>query len=276
VSAAMVIPDEHLDHRERFVDFVQNEAEPWHREHLGRLYGLWQDWNARHYESVMVPPIIVLNEPGTPQLYGSCGPVSGWGAKSEIRIRPSLLRGTHPHLQAGERFEPGRRRFVDDVLLHEMIHQWQQEISGLRDEAYHGHGPAFRDVCNRIGAELGVPPVRTCKQRGADAHLPSCSQWPHNVRPPEHYQGAYGVPAKPAPIRQTFELPADPVLLGQSLPRLLDADELDAMLKAIAVARPALALSWAVTASGDTRKDDAATITTIQDPDEEHSHAAAD
>ena len=54
---------------------------------------------------------------------------------------------------------------------------------------YHGHGPKFRDQCNRIGAMLGLPPVRTGKARGKDKGLPSCAYWPHCVRPADYYQG---------------------------------------------------------------------------------------
>ena len=38
-----------------------------------------------------------------------------------------------------------------DVLLHETVHQWHDEITGQVERGYHGHGPAFRDECNRIG-----------------------------------------------------------------------------------------------------------------------------
>lgn len=34
------------------------EAEPWHREHLGHLYSLWDEWNAAYFDGAMVPPII--------------------------------------------------------------------------------------------------------------------------------------------------------------------------------------------------------------------------
>lgn len=62
-----------------------------------------------------------------------------------------------------------------DVLLHAMVHKHQHEILGKTDACYHGLGPAFRDTANRKGRELGLPRVRTCKARGADAALPSAS-----------------------------------------------------------------------------------------------------
>src|SRR5262249_48651882 len=80
---------------------------------------------------------------------------------------------------------------VADILLHETIHQYQTEVSGQTEEGYSGHGPHFRDLANKIGAKLGLPPVRTGKKRGKEKDLPSCSYWPHIVRPAEYYQGAY-------------------------------------------------------------------------------------
>jgi hypothetical protein len=181
---------EQRQHREEFLDYVLTEAEPWHREHLGRLYEDWERYNETYFAEALVPPYILLSEPSNPRRLGDCSPYSGFGGKSQIRLRPSLLRGTHPHIDPQSPLE-GRYRFVTDVLLHETIHQFHQEITGLDDHWYHGHGPAFRDVCNFIGALLGLPPVRDSKNRGKDKELPSCSQWPHNVRPADHYLGAY-------------------------------------------------------------------------------------
>lgn len=123
-----------------------------------------------------------------------------------------------------------RVAFVIDVLLHEMIHQWQQEVSGETDEHYHGHGPAFRDKANEIGRRLGLPPVRTCKKRGEDADLPSCSQWPHNVRPDAYYGGAH-VPTTRDGAR-TVRLPVDLELAVSVLREHFDAGELAARLLA--------------------------------------------
>ena len=55
------------------------------------------------------------------------------------------------------------------------------------------HGPAFHDECNRIGKELGLPPVRTAKARGPEKSLPSCAHWPFNVRPEGYYRGALDI-----------------------------------------------------------------------------------
>ncbi len=144
------------------------------------------------WRSALIPPILLLAEPSTPATYGQCSAVSSYGARSEIRIRPSLLAGTHPHIRHGGE---GANRFADDVLLHEQIHQWQQEITGQLEDSYHGHGPTFRDKANQIGAALGIAPVRTKHIRADSKELRPCAQWPHCVRPADHYLGAY-VPAR--------------------------------------------------------------------------------
>ena len=191
-SEVTPLAPEEIAHRIGFWEFVEAHGEPWHKQHLGRLLERWRQWNQEHYASLLIPPYILLNEPVAPTVYGSCARISGFGGRSQIRIRPSLLRGTHPNMRSGDVYKEGRFLFVADVLLHEMIHQWQQEVVGNPEGAYHGHGPLFRDKANEIGERLGLPRVRTSKDRGKkDKSLPSCSQWPHNVRPDEYYQGAY-------------------------------------------------------------------------------------
>lgn len=189
--APAALTAEILSHRRGFERFVLEHAEPWHREHLGRLFANWRAWNDKHFDGRLEPPYLLLAEPSTPRRYGDCGPLSGFGGRMQIRIRPSLVRGSHPHVRPGENYREGRLRFVDDILLHEMVHQWQFEVLGDSEPDYCGHGPLFRDVANRIGSVLGLPPVRDCKRRGKDRDRPSCSYWPHVVRPVDHYLGAY-------------------------------------------------------------------------------------
>lgn len=157
------------------------------------LHGLWTIYNGEHYTSAMVQPYILLDEPSEPRRYGQFSARGGLVRQAQIMIRPSLLDGTHPKWCAGAALEH-RRRFVADVLLHESIHQWQHEVAGQPDESYHGHGPAFRDKANEIGARYGLPPVRVAKKRGRDADLPSCAQWPHCVRPADYYGGHWDQP----------------------------------------------------------------------------------
>ncbi len=182
------LPAQDIAFREQMRRYILEHSEPWHREHLGHLGRLWEQWNIEHFAAAMVIPTILLSNPTNPRRLGQCGPISGFGCRSEIIIRPSLLVWTHPLVKAGAEYARGRSLFVADVLLHEMIHQWQQEVTGKTEDGNHGHGPGFRDKANEIGAKLGLPKVRTNQKRGKDKDLPSCSQWPH--RPDGFYLGA--------------------------------------------------------------------------------------
>ncbi|MDP9485017.1 MAG: SprT-like domain-containing protein [Actinomycetota bacterium] len=186
------LPAQDIAFREQMRRYILEHSEPWHREHLGRLERFWEQWNAEHFGAEMVIAAIVLSEPSTPRRLGQCAAVSGIGCRSEISIRPSLLTGTHPMVHVGDEYERGRSLLVADVLLHEMIHQWQQEVTGDTEEGYHGHGPTFSAKANEIGARLGLPLVgRTNKKRDcADKGLESPSYWPHIVRPEGYFLGA--------------------------------------------------------------------------------------
>jgi hypothetical protein len=200
------VPESHRQHRQAFKAFVEQETDTWqHSADAKRLYALFDEWNAAYFDGRLTVPYLVLLEPGSPRRLGDTSSISGWGGKLQIRLRPSLLDGTYPHLQAGAEFAEGRFRYVADVLLHEMVHHFHMEITGAREESFHGHGPAFRDECNRIGAALGLPPVRSGKKRGPDKDLPSCQQWPHNVRPPDYYLGAVIEPTPEPPQPPTTQ-----------------------------------------------------------------------
>jgi hypothetical protein len=185
-------------HRRAFQDFVLLEARPWYRQNLGRLYSLWGSWNRDYFGGALVTPYVMFSEPSCPQRLGDYARVSGFGGHGQVRLRPSLLTGTHSCVQSGGEYAEGRFLFVADVFLHESAHQWQHEVLGDLEDAYHGHGPKFRDQCNKIGAILGLPPVRTSKARGKDKRLPSCAHWPHCVRPAGYYLGAFPVEEREA------------------------------------------------------------------------------
>jgi hypothetical protein len=192
-----------IKHRKQYEKFVIKDGNPI----VSKLIDTWKVWNKDYFGNAFkVCPIILLSEPSKTSAYGSYSVMGAYGARSQIKIRPSLLSGTHPHMLAGPKYQEGRFLFIVDVLLHETIHLWQDEIVGCLEDAYHGHGPIFRDKCNEIGKKLGLPPVRTCKRRGSTKNLPSCSQFPHNVRPADYYEGAY-VPtnSKPTSLRKKLE-----------------------------------------------------------------------
>jgi hypothetical protein len=178
------------EHRESFRDFAISKSDEAWRPVMGRLYGLWDQWARELFENPMIAPYILLASPSRPQHLGDYSATSGFGGHSQIRIRRTLITGAHPAVRSDKQFSEGRFLFVADVLLHEMIHQYQYEVIGNADASYSGHGPNFREVANRIGAKLGLSSVRVAKARGKDKDLPSCAQWPHCVRPADYYLGA--------------------------------------------------------------------------------------
>ena len=178
-------------HRKEFAAYAREHGHEAYRPLLDRLYALWEDWNRQYFAGKLVTPHILLAEPKSPRAFGDHANISGWGSKNQIRIRPSLWNGSHPQVKAGDEYAEGRFLILADVLLHETIHQYHDEITGQVERSYHGHGPAFRDECNRIGKALGLPPVRTAKARGSEKSLPSCAHWPLNVRPEGYYRGAF-------------------------------------------------------------------------------------
>ncbi|TQS44353.1 hypothetical protein [Cryptosporangium phraense] len=177
-------------HRRDYWAWVEQHAEEPNRGMLLRLRDHWHNMNARFFGGRLLEPYVTLTEPSRPATYGQCCYASSWGSRLEIRIRPSLLTGTHPRLSGPI---AGRRLFVDDVLLHEMLHQEGAEVTGVDEPAYHGHGPHFATRANDIGAVLGLATVVARNRNGSD--LPRAAQWPHNVRPADYYLGAYHPPA---------------------------------------------------------------------------------
>lgn len=182
------LPEPIADHRIDYWRWVELHADTASRDKLLGLRDHWRDCNIRYFDGRMVEPYITLTEPSAPQVYGQCCWDSSWGSRLEIKLRPSLLDGTHPHLRDGD--PAGRWQFVKDVLLHEIIHQHVMEHQpGVDESSYKGHGPVFTAHCNRIGAQLGLPEVVVRNRRGTE--LPKAPQWPHCVAPPERYLGAY-------------------------------------------------------------------------------------
>jgi len=196
------LPERDADLRQRIRDYARDHGE----RYSARLFDLWDKWNERYFDALMTPALILLDEPGSPTLYGQCSLYSGLaGCRCQIQLRPSILAGTLRDLRHGSRNPEGLRRFLEDVLLHEMIHQYHFEITGDDDASYGGHGPAFSGKANEIGEELALPRVRrTCKSRDGDA--PSPSQWPYNVRPESYYLGAHVLASVDKPTTPALEV----------------------------------------------------------------------
>ena len=206
-------------HRAQFAEYARQYGHPAFRPVLDRLYDLWDKWNTQFFAGRLVLPHILLAEPRSPRALGDHCNISGWGSRNQIRIRPSLLNGKHPAVRPGDGCAEGRFLFIADILLHESVHQFHDEITGQTENAYKGHGPAFRDECNRIGDILGLPRVRIAKARGPEKDLPSCAEWPHCVRPDGYYLGAFAY----APGYMAKREPK-PVAVPKKLARWMDAN----------------------------------------------------
>src|SRR4051812_12714003 len=110
-SSSTIRPDARK-HRQAFMSYVVAKAEPWHREHLGHLYTCWAEGNKDYFANQLVPPYILLAEPPSPRVLGHFRVISCFGGETEIRVRPSLVTGTHKLLRPGDEFAAGRRHFV--------------------------------------------------------------------------------------------------------------------------------------------------------------------
>jgi hypothetical protein len=190
-------PDAEL--REMIFRYALEQTDPHRHEHIRRLFGRWDEWNAEFFDGLLTPAVLLLNGPEATLCYGDCSMESGFGCGCQIRIRRSILAGTLKDLKGGNRDPEGLMRFAEDVLLHEMVHQWSYEnfpipVLVRESENYNGHGPIFAEKANEIGARLGLPPVGRFNKTKRNKGLPLPTTWPHIVRSREHYLGAY-VPA---------------------------------------------------------------------------------
>ena len=207
-----------IKHRTEFEKYVIRHAVPEYRENLTTIYNHWHFCNDEYFEGKLQVPYIMLTQPGSPRILADYCAVSSFGGITQIRIRPAILEGNHSAFEDGTGDFTGIRRYLEDVVLHEMGHQKQFEEEKKPEHSYHGHGPVFRDICNRIGLPHGWREVRTGKNRGKNKHLPSCAYWPSNARPTpyQYYCGAvtepglddsHPIPAKPKPAAKNDELP---------------------------------------------------------------------
>lgn len=143
-----------------------------------KLYAAFHTYNERFFRGRLGSPLVLITQAKSSRTLGDYVPRDVHGLESRIRISPAALK-------RGE-------LFMLDVLLHEMVHAFAQEISGDLETGYRGHGPAFAAECNRIGALLGLPAVGV---KGRDG-LPDCAHWPLNVRPDGYYPEPYTPPTR--------------------------------------------------------------------------------
>ncbi len=97
------LPDPIAEHRTDYWKWVESHADTTMRDILLGLRNHWRDTNTRFFDDRMHEPYITLTEPSAPRIYAQCCPVSSWGSRLEIKLRPSLLTGTHPRMAPGRR-----------------------------------------------------------------------------------------------------------------------------------------------------------------------------
>lgn len=105
---------------------------------LRELAGKWAALNYTHFDNALAPPVIA------------------WGTGT---TRLGAWRRTGRTLEiARELVRDHAWSVVVEVLKHEMAHQYVDEVLRITDET--AHGPAFREVCARMGidpAASGLP-----------------------------------------------------------------------------------------------------------------------
>jgi hypothetical protein len=172
------------EERRQYRRYAAGGAYPRFREILGALYATWDGYNERYFTGQLQQPHITIGQT-PPRSLGFFSPDTDWGSRAQITINRRIVWGKSPAV-INTWPALGTARFIDDILLHETIHQWQHEIARKSEDSYGGHGSCFADKCNEIGALLGLPRV-VAKRRTKEDDSPRCAYWPHNVRPDGYY-----------------------------------------------------------------------------------------
>jgi len=153
----------------------------------------WHEYNIKYFDGRLAPPLLSIESipPPVPGLRF----VGNYYRRrddrpSRILLESAMFAGDLPFLRRGPEFAAGRERYIADVLLHEMVHQYQCEVLGIRRTRIDGrwsspqHGRTFCARANFIGKLLQLTRV-TANRR------PTGTAWPHTIRPSWYYQDAY-------------------------------------------------------------------------------------
>lgn len=151
---------------------------------LAHLQSKWKDCNDKFFQGKLSRPTIVFAKTAA-RSRGHCRRDLVVPDAIQIVLAERLVFGASREVRQLWPAE-GHVRFVEDLLLHEMVHQYILELR-LENKSYGGHGPSFCRRCNQIGEKMGLRAV-TEKRRGPQQkQWPLASQWPHNVRPHGYY-----------------------------------------------------------------------------------------
>jgi SprT-like family len=132
------------------------------------LYEAARKINDQFFDGKILPIIVEITPPSS--------------MRALADYRPRTHEGLESHIRIGQKVIERGPRFALDVLLHEIVHAYCQEVIQDGEPGYSGHGPKWTAQCNRIGRELGLPEVFT-KGRGG----PNSARWPLCVRPAGYY-----------------------------------------------------------------------------------------
>jgi len=175
---------------ETFAEFSRQSPKEFQR----KLYEHYEKCKLEFFPDTALPtPIIELTPPSSAKAWGEFLPQSQSGIQSKINLRPTILTGEHPKVSGLEEHAFGRQLLMYDILVQQMLRMFCVEVLKEPENSFHGHGPRFRDECNRVGQILGLFRVRTGKKRGQDKDRPSCANWPYIVRPEGYFQGAWPI-----------------------------------------------------------------------------------
>lgn len=216
--------------RTRYTSFATDKSEPVYREPMSALYESWRGHNAEFFDQRLKEPHLTFGVT-PPRALAFCKSLTDWGAELQITLNSRLITGRHPLIRNRWPAE-GVKRFLADVLLHEMFHQFAFEVTGKHERSYRGHGPAFTRTCNRIGHQIGLPPVIVRRRGSKDADKPLASHWPHNVRPDDFYLGDVNI--KPSRLGRVApnRIP-DWVQLFQNILAFIDEGRIDELRRLV-------------------------------------------
>lgn len=177
--------DDETSLRKHIHDYSINQAEGPYKDFIRGLGKAFDEFNALYFDNSLTPAHIAITQPNSRHALADCSVFSGHGGKHQIRIKESVIDGTHNRFNPNHAIE-NRWLYILDVLLHELNHHFVHEILNDYSDSYGGHGVNYTKRANQIGDQLGLPHVVE-RNRKDKKSLPISSQWPLNVRPAGYY-----------------------------------------------------------------------------------------
>tara|TARA_B100002051_G_scaffold272131_1_gene308192 strand:+ start:99 stop:1325 length:1227 start_codon:yes stop_codon:yes gene_type:complete len=201
--------DDFKRHFRKYLRELADSHDDYRRDLIARLewaFDRWEHFRQKFFANTAAPlmfPFFVSGRRGNE--FGHYSTVGDSGQPSVIHLKRAFLMGTNDitvwkmstKRLVLKKDHPKRHLFVQQTILHELVHQYLHEAAPaeLRLEyetteakGYRGHGPLFASECNRINQtlhpELGfefvaVRHMKRSHARRADVQRPSCAQFTH-------------------------------------------------------------------------------------------------